>query len=134
MSWVRKLVRQGGTHLVTIPLRCVESMGVRAGQLMIVEQPFSGALIVRPVGEPDSPLPMDAVRSLGWAVGRVDVAEVARRFVLRKLDQGSMCTCCRQVVGGWEIVGGVVCDYCMAELSNVIRLRMDPSQLEMTLR
>jgi len=109
-------------------------MGVKAGDHLLVQQPFSGALIVTPLRDPEEGITADAVRTLGWAWGRADTLEVGRRFVLRELAEAVQCTVCRQQAARTEIVGGCVCDYCLAELANVVRLRMEPSQLEISLK
>jgi hypothetical protein len=133
MSDVRTLSAQGGTHIITIPLHMVNSMGLRAGDKVLLEQPFTNSIIVRGLLVVRESTRGDEIRSLAWISERERLDRMRDRVALRPQPTECACAICRRWRAEQTVVELPLCKWCLTELATVVAFRSQPSQLEMAL-
>jgi len=131
MSDVRTLSKQGGTHIITIPLEMVHTMGLHAGEKVLLEQPFMNSIIIRALLQVRETPRGDETRALGWISERERLDRLSDRVPLSTTTADCPCVICRR----WRAVVVVrelqLCKWCQTELATVVAFRSAPSQLEM---
>lgn len=133
MSDVRTLSKQGGTHIITIPLHMVSTMGIKAGDKVLLEQPFSNSIIVRSLLVVRETTRGDEVRSLAWISERERMDRLRDRVPLLPPTTECGCAICRRWKCEQVVQELPLCKWCMVELATLVAFRSQPSQLEMSL-
>lgn len=133
MSWTRKLSRQGGTHIVTIPVDTVNALGVSKGDQLLFEQPFSRCLTVFPLDAANLAADSVRTRSFGWVVGRALVDGIIARWAIQESNADATCVGCGFHKASHRIQEVHVCQYCLIEIANGMEFRTRPSQVELGL-
>lgn len=131
MSDVRTLSKQGGTHIITIPLEMVNTMGLRAGDKVLLEQPFMNSFIVRALLQVRETPRGDEVRTLGWISERERLDRLVDRVPMVLTKTECSCVVCRRWRAERTVVELPLCKWCLTELATVVAFRSAPSQLEM---
>jgi hypothetical protein len=130
---VRRLGLQGGTHIVTLPLHMVKAMGVKRGDMVLLEQPFMNSIILRGLMVVREGVRGDEVRSLGWITERERLDRLRERVPLLPVKSECSCAICRRWRGESCVVELPLCKWCLVEMANVVAFRSQPSQLEMSI-
>lgn len=133
MSWTRKLSRQGNTHIVTIPLGCVESLGVKKGDTILFEQPLSRCLMMFPLDAANLATDNVRTRAFGYVVGRHDLSAIVSRWGIQESSQGIVCVGCGFHPAQYRMREVHVCRYCLTEIQSGIAFRARPSEPELQL-
>ena len=133
MSWTRKLSRQGNTHIVTIPLEAVHGLGVKRGDQILFDQPFTRALMVFPLDAANLALDNIRTRALGYVATRENLDVIVSRWGIQESNQGIVCVGCGFHPASHRIREVHVCRFCMIEIQSGIAFRARPSEPELAL-
>lgn len=134
MAWTRKLSRQGNTFIVTIPRDAVGRMGVRQGDMMMFEQPFSRSIAMTPLDAANLATSSELVRLIGWMSERAVLEKIVSELGADESVAGVGCIGCSLHPARWRIREIHVCQWCMTEIGNAFSFRSRPSQTELDLR
>lgn len=133
MSWVRKLGRQGRTHIISVPIEVVRGMGVSSGDPVHLESPFSYALTVVPLNHMVMAKDDLQARALGWLEGRARQDYLVERWAMRDAAAGCKCMGCGLHEAEKLVTSLVLCRMCVIELAGAMQFRQRPSQPELDL-
>lgn len=133
MAWMRKVYTNRKTRMLSLPAVCCTDMGLSDKSEVLLEHPFTDAIIITSGAVRESVRGEAQCRSVGWLL---ESSQLERNLLVvqRRVDDGyTSCDVCRR----WEkefslgLVG--MCRWCAREIGFAIAMRQRPVQAELDL-
>lgn len=133
MAWQRRLYLSRTTFMISIPKAAVDGMGLKRGDAVRLEHPFSDSLIVTPIHEGIQMKSAEEMRAMGWLTGGGWHLVQLLALGAEEIATEQECEMCKRWVANYHWGGLVFCRFCARELEAAVCFRRRPVQGEMEL-